>query len=225
MENLLSLLGMLFFAFLLLAAAVETVLEVFRGLASAVGLPLLRPNISLEDVLAQADEFAPPSTVLRARAEAMVFAAEQLRSKLQSKLKNLETVRESLRAAGESFDQPAQVLTRLAADIRAELERRERIRIIFLRLLAAGVGCLLVWMTDFYVLKMLGSAPEAAPFVRDMQNLEAPWLNILLGGLGAAAGSSYWHDQLDKIRNLKSAVAGLKAVVEPIKPPKAPVPV
>ena len=30
--------------------------------------------------------------------------------------------------------------------------------------------------------------------------------------MAAAAGSSYWHDQLDKIRSLKSAAQGVKGL-------------
>jgi hypothetical protein len=212
-ENLLVVIGMLFFAFLVLAAAVESILEAFRGVLAACGISLLQPKLSLEDVLAQADEFVPATSDLRNRAAALVVAADQLRAGLKDKIEKLEYVRGRLADAGEPFNEPGLMLTRLASAIRSELETRERVRVFILRVLACGIGCGLVALTDFHVLTIIGKAEEAKPFVGGIKHLNTPWVNVVLGGLAAAAGSSYWHDQLDRIRNVKAAVAGLKDVV------------
>ncbi len=217
MEDLLVVLGALFFSFLVLAAAVEAILEAFRGLLEAVGLPWLRANVSLEDALAQADELAPAGSQLHARAVALVLVADQLREEAKQRIAKLADVRAHLDRAGEPFDLPAVVLTRLASAVREELEKRERLRLFILRVLAGLIGCALVAATDYYVLSALENAPQAKPLLERLRQGDARVLNIILGGLGAAAGSSYWHDQLDKVRNIKAAVGGLKDVVKPAR--------
>lgn len=36
------------------------------------------------------------------------------------------------------------------------------------------------------------------------------WVNILVGSFATAAGSSYWHDQLDRVRKLKVVSKDIK---------------
>jgi hypothetical protein len=51
MEALLSLLGTLIFMFLVLAAAVEVILENFRGALERFGMTWVRGNITMEESL------------------------------------------------------------------------------------------------------------------------------------------------------------------------------
>jgi hypothetical protein len=66
--------------------------------------------------------------------------------------------------------------------------------------------------SEFYIFQILAGAPESKEWLATLAKLNQPWINILVGGLAAAAGSSYWHDKLDRIRSLKTAASNLKAL-------------
>lgn len=212
MEKLIALLGLLFFMFLVLAASVEVVLEVFRGILEYIGITWAKGKVSLDDALKLASEFSPNNTELNTKLQAVSSAAEQLKSTTTDKVKILKDIQVKLTAevSSKMAEQLAGEINAVAADVARDLEASERSRIFILRLLAALLGCFLVWQADFYVFKMLAQAPEAKDYLASLKGLQADWINILVGGLAAAAGSSYWHDQLDKIRNLKAVVQDAK---------------
>lgn len=83
-------------------------------------------------------------------------------------------------------------------------------RIFILRPIAALIGCFLAWQSDFYVFQILAESPSAKQWLGMLKGLQSEWVNIVVGGLAAAAGSSYWHDQLDKVRSLKAVSAEMK---------------
>lgn len=56
MDSLLGLLGMLFFMFLVLAAAVEVILEVLRGILEQFGLTWVKSKVSLDEALRLSSE-------------------------------------------------------------------------------------------------------------------------------------------------------------------------
>lgn len=231
MENMLSLLGLLFFLLLMLSAAVEVILEMIRALLAAAGLPFARKKISLDEAMALADEFAPEGTdasariqALRARLDAVKSAAAQL-----GWIRNMDALREvkTLDAASnegkaqKSDDQASDVvqagaadaqaleLHRMAALVEGQLRREQSFREYFMRALAAVVGCALVWWSDFHVLRIVAASAEAG-WMKELPGLQSHHVNVVVGGLAAAAGSSYWHDQLDRIRQVKQVAAALK---------------
>ncbi|WPB81841.1 hypothetical protein KYC5002_22335 [Archangium violaceum] len=211
MNSLLGVLGTLFFMFLILAATVEVILELFRGTLERFGITWAKGKVSLDDSLKLASEFAPNNTELNTRLQAVRSAAEQIKDKVPAEMTRLATLEQKLTAVDAAgVNAIAGELNGVAASIKVQLEQSERQRIFILRALAAVVGCLLAWRVNFYVFQILASSPEAKDWLSTLKGLQSVWLNVLVGGLAAAAGSSYWHDQLDKIRNLKSAVAGLK---------------
>lgn len=210
MENLIALLGLLFFMFLVLAAAVETILDALRGLMERVGLTWAKGKVSLDETLKLAAEFAPNDKDLNTKLQAVKSAAEQIRDKVPEKLATLETLKGKLAAAGVDMSAIAGEINAVAASIKSELDKSESRRVWVLRSIAAAIGCFLAWQAHFYVFQILAGSPGAKEWLGGLQGLQAPWVNILVGGLGAAAGSSYWHDQLDKIRNLKSAAEQVK---------------
>ena len=211
MNSLLGVLGTLFFMFLILAATVEVILELFRGTLERFGITWAKGKVSLDDSLKLASEFAPNNTELNTRLQAVRSAAEQIKDKVPAEMTRLATLEQKLTAVDAAgVNTIAGELNGVAASIKVQLEQSERQRIFILRALAAVVGCLLAWRVTFYVFQILASSPEAKDWLSTLKGLQSEWLNVLVGGLAAAAGSSYWHDQLDKIRNLKSAVAGLK---------------
>ncbi|WP_143195605.1 hypothetical protein [Archangium sp. Cb G35] len=211
MNSLLGVLGTLFFMFLILAAAVEVILDLFRGTLERFGITWAKGKVSLDDSLKLASEFAPNNTELNTRLQAVRSAAEQIKDKVPAEMTRLATLEQKLTAVDAAgVNAIAGELNGVAASIKLQLEQSERQRIFILRALAAVVGCLLAWRVNFYVFQILASSPEAKDWLSTLNGLQSDWLNVLVGGMAAAAGSSYWHDQLDKIRNIKSAVAGLK---------------
>lgn len=211
MNSLLGVLGTLFFMFLILAAAVEVILDLFRGVLERFGITWAKGKVSLDDALKLASEFAPNNAELNTRLQAVRSVAEQLKDKVPAEMTRLATLEQKLAtvdAAG--VNALAGELNGVATTIKAHLEQSERQRIFILRALAAVVGCLLAWRTNFFVFQILASAPDAKEWLSSLKGLQSEWLNVLVGGLAAAAGSSYWHDQLDKIRNLKSVAQDFK---------------
>lgn len=219
MEGLLSLLGMLFFMFLVLAAAVEVILEVFRGTLERLGIHWATGKVTLDEALKLAAEFSCGTTNLNAKLEAVKAVASQLKASASSQISALDSIKTRLQAATPStIDALAGEINDVASKVKVELEANERQRVFLLRTVSALVGCLLVWSADFQVFRILVSAPEAGEFVKKFASLERlgdPTLNIIVGGFAAAAGSSYWHDQLDRIRNLKALVADTKKLALP----------
>ncbi|MFL5351454.1 hypothetical protein [Archangium sp.] len=211
MNSLLGVLGTLFFMFLVLAAAVEVILELFRGSLERFGITWAKGKMSLDDSLKLAAEFAPNNTELNTRLQAVRSAAEQIKDKVPGELSTLDSLKQKLTAVDAAgMNTLAGELNGVATSIKARLEQSERQRIFILRALAAVVGCLLAWKVHFYVFQILASSPDAKDWLSSLNGLQSGWINVLVGGLAAAAGSSYWHDQLDKIRNLKSVAQELK---------------
>ena len=212
MDSFLALLGMLFFMFLVLSAAVEVILEVFRGTFERFGVTWAKNKMSLDTALALAKEFAPNNTELNTKIEAVKVAAEQLGDKTAAKITALEKLKTNLTAAGAKVDAIAGELNAVAASIKTDLDRNERTRVFIIRCIAAIIGCILTWQSEFYVFQILANAPESKAWLATLTKLNEPWINIVVGGFAAAAGSSYWHDQLDRIRNLKAVAGSLKTL-------------
>lgn len=210
MEQVLALLGLLFFLFLVLAAAVEVILEVFRGTLERFGITWAKGKMSLEEALKFSAEFAPGNSGLAPKLQALKTATEQLKDKATVKLASLTNLEQKL--AGEGAD--AQVLSgelnSMATSVRLDLENDERHRIFLIRLLAAVIGCVLVWWSHFYVFAILAESSASTGLAGTFVPLKDSWINVVVGGLAASVGSSYWHDQLDKVRNLKGVAQEMR---------------
>jgi hypothetical protein len=213
MDAVLALLGLLFLMFLVLAASVETILETFRGTLEAIGITWARGKVSVEDALKLASEFAPDNADLTTKLQAVKNAAAQISNKASQELQDLNTIQANLNANLPSTPATAGAeLNAVAASVKDKLEKNERLRIFALRAIAAILGFILVYYADFYVFRIIAQTPATKDLVANLPMLQEAWVNILIGGLAASAGSSYWHDQLDKIRNVKSAVQEVKRI-------------
>ncbi len=216
MENLMSLLGLLFMMFLVISASVEVVLEVFRGTLERFGVTWAKGKVSLDDALKLASEFAPNNQELNTKLQAVKSTAKQVEKIAQDKLTTIENLEKQLKTtvSDEKIPQIAANINAVAAEVKNDLEASERLRIFVLRLIAAVLGCVLVYNADFYVFQILAEAPEAKDYLSKLSGLKAEWVNVLIGGLAAAAGSSYWHDKLDKVRKIKSVVGETKKLTK-----------
>jgi ABC-type transporter Mla subunit MlaD len=212
MEAFLALVGMLFFMFFVLSAVVELVMEVFRGVFEFFGVPLAKSKVSLDDALALSKEFAPDNKDLSTRISALYMTAEQLSERAKEKITALDDLKTNLNKAAGTHSITREDLNNIALSIKKELNQNTRLRTFIMRGFALLIGCVLCALSDFYVFKILESAPEGKELLTTLPMLKDDWLNIIVGGFAAAAGSSYWHDQLDRIRNLKSASGNIKVL-------------
>lgn len=215
MESLLTLIGMVFSSMLVLSAAVESVVETARGLAGLV-TPWFASRISVEEAMSLTREFAPSGSKLPAQARAIEAVAAQFGKQLAADVGRLKRIQEKLAEAGVT--PPADIiadLNEVTIRVGRYFAAREQQRIILIRFVAGLVGIGLVWLTDFQILAMIAEAPEAAGRFNGFPGLKSRALNMIVGGLGAAAGSSYWHDKLDKVRALKTAAAELSQLGSP----------
>jgi hypothetical protein len=227
MESYLGLLGTLLFMLLILAAAVEAIIEVFRGILEFSGRTWLKGGTSLDDALKMADEFAPKGSELEARLEALKSVTAQLKGRATVYVEQIDRLKEQLPVRTNADTRPdslSQVtfeMNKVASSVNQELESRDRKRIFVLRVMAAVVGCVLVGVSGLYPLQILLLSPDMHQFLAGaaqssdhalVSSLQDDWVNIILGGLAAAAGSSFWHDKLDKVRNLKGVVGELGKV-------------
>lgn len=207
MDSILGYLGMIFFMFLVLAAAVEVILEVFRGALEAIGISWARSKTSLTEALKLSSEFSLPGDPLDNKILAIIQVTSQYGKKLEDKKEKLDALRESLKNNTLHPLDISKEINLLAADVKYYFDKQESHRIFALRFLSAIIGCLLTWQAHFYVLQMLSQQLSDPTIIQTLDKLHNETINIIIGGLGAAAGSSYWHDKLDKIRNIKNAIA------------------
>lgn len=212
MEALLATLGTLFALFLVLAAAIETILEMFRGSLERLNVTWLKGKTSLDDALKLAAEVAPTTEFLTTKLAAVETAAAQVKKVLDSKSTEINLLKESLsKAVGiQAIDAASASLSKLAASVKEALEGDERRRIWVLKALSVVLGILFCWKADFHVFQIMAATPDAAALAKGFAGLQDDWLNRIVGGIAGAAGSNYWHDQLDRVRAVKSSFASVR---------------
>lgn len=67
-----------------------------------------------------------------------------------------------------------------------------------------------LWWSHFYVFAILAESPASKQLGSTFAHLQDSWINVVVGGLAASVGSLYWHDQLDKVRNLKGVAQEMR---------------
>ncbi|HEV7253996.1 MAG TPA: hypothetical protein VGN97_12995 [Mesorhizobium sp.] len=203
MEGLLTAIAVLFAFFLVMSAAVEMILESFRGFLESVGLTWLKSKVSLDDALKISSEFVPTNSLAAAKISALIGVAEQTKKIGPDRIEALKRLRDDLVGAG--LNVPAKVLDELnrhVSSLRETLSTSESNRIFVIRLLAAVIGVSLAALANLDAVNLaLTTANLRLPGGYEVPR-EIGWF---ITGLAAASGSSYWHDQLDRVRSLKSA--------------------
>jgi hypothetical protein len=197
--NALGILGAYFAVLMVLAVGVEVVLEpftLFKG---------LRKKVSPEEFAADVKEWIAAGSDKAQKAEAITKLAERI----NIGVKDIQAFAAEMAAAAETVGIPG------GADIPKELMNiiykyqyslDEKKRIAILRLLSAAIGVVIavILQLDSFVM-LSGLIPKGA--VAMFSTPMAHWGGIILTGLSASAGSSFWHDQLAKVRAVKE-VAG-----------------
>lgn len=215
MEEFLKQLGAVLAVFFLVSLAVETILESLRGVLAAVGIETLKSKKSLEEAMDEVAEFLPGDQKDVARFEALVSIVEKTTGQVKAVSDKIAEIRRDLITAVDRdgklkvVDREKEWLADLSAPIRKMMEAKESNRIFALRIISAGIGVAIALIAKINVIAlMMPPGSEAQP--------PSLLLACLIVGLAAAGGSSFWHDQLDRVRSLKQAgesVASLTATV------------
>ncbi len=84
--------------------------------------------------------------------------------------------------------------------------KKERTRRAVIRAMAVLVGIVLAYLFQIDTLQILAPlSPEAPQLWQHALGAEgAHWAGLVLSGMGASAGSGFWHDQMARLRNAKA---------------------
>ena len=137
--------------------------------------------------------------------EALVVALQkenfQLTDKLKAKLQEiLEDVNKILNHIYDTLDLNSQVEKFAEENQNIELSNKKRNKI--LRLISGLIGAGAAWSLQLNIFEILAENN----FIYDSKNedlLPHQAFSYILLGFAASAGSSYWHDKLAKVRQLK----------------------
>ncbi|MBK8984881.1 MAG: hypothetical protein IPM39_02180 [Chloroflexi bacterium] len=107
----------------------------------------------------------------------------------------------------------------LALDQRDVSDRASYVQLI--RLISVIVGVTLAYMLQIDAADLLTDfLPESADFLSTRFTLLPNWpaisAGIILTGLGASAGSGFWHDQLSRLQTVKKGAEAAYTAVQPV---------
>jgi hypothetical protein len=205
----LGVLGAYFAVVLVLAVSVETILEPFTWFKE------LQKKISPDDVLSDIKGWLYPIADMGTRATAIANLSEEYNvniDDIRARLNVIKTVAdETAKGLGvqKQVDDTEKKIAVYMAGLRKKFAIDERKRITILRVIAAAIGIAIAMMLKIDTFDILGSL--LPPNVRAV--LTAPGGQIggtVITGLAASAGSSFWHDQLGRLRAIKDAAKELK---------------
>jgi hypothetical protein len=208
----LGVLGAYFAILLVLSVSVETILEPFSFFKG------LQKQVNPDDVLKSVQEWLPEGSGEAAKVLAIQTVAEKTGTNLD----------ELNRIAKEVTGQAVKTLEELGLEEQVNLTRKEvavkltilreryaasvKQRITILRTLSAAIGIVIAFALQINTFDILGSffSPQV------MAALSTPIGQAggtILTGLAASAGSSFWHDMLGRVRNLKDTAKEVEKVI------------
>jgi len=208
----LGVLGAYFAILLVLSVSVETILEPFSFFKG------LQKQASPDDVLKAVEEWLPEGSGEAAKVVAIQTFAEKSKTDLAELDK---TAREVTASAAKILtdlgyvDQINLAQKEIAIKLSTLRERytaSQKQRITFLRTLSAVIGIIIAFALQINSFEILGSLFSD----EIMQSLASPlgqYGGIILTGLAASAGSSFWHDMLGRARNIKDTVKQVEGFV------------
>ena len=210
-STILGILGAYFAVVLVLAVSVETILEPFTS------LPWLRKKPDPDDILNDIKEWLPSGSDLDAKVTAIQTLTTDAKMTEDQLLKGVQDLKQVADEAIQSLGPDSKVtqvqkdLALKLAALRRQYALSEKQRITILRVISALIGMAIAIMLKIDTFDILGVL-----FPPDVQAiLTQPGAQIggmLITGLAASAGSSFWHDMLGRVRNLKDTVQGVSQV-------------
>ncbi len=199
----LGILGAYFAILLVLSVSVETLLEPFTWFRG------LRKQASPDDVLRSVQEWLPDGSEEAIKVVAIQTFASQTRTNMDEVEKNVRTLRDDAVKALTELGLQEQVNTvqkdiaLKLATLRQKHAGTEKSRITALRVISALIGILISSVMQINTFEILGVLfPDDV--IASLNTPIGQVGGIIATGLAASAGSSFWHDMLGRVRNLKN---------------------
>lgn len=208
----LGVLGAYFAILLVLSVSVETMLEPFSFFKG------LQKQVNPDDVVKSVQEWLPEGSGEAAKVVAIQTVAEKTGVNLDELNRMAKNVAGSAVKTLEEMGLEEQVdTTRKEVAIKLAILRERyasstKQRITILRTLSAVLGIIIAFALQINTFDILGSffSPQVAA------TLNTPVGQIggmVITGLAASAGSSFWHDMLGRVRNLKDTARQVETIV------------
>ena len=217
----LGVLGAYFAILLVLSVSVETILEPFSFLKG------LQKQANPDDVLKSIEEWLPEGS----GAAAKVIAIQSIAKSTRTRMENLdETAKAQVATAVETLKElglEAQVdlarkeIAIKLSTLREKYASTEKQRVTLLRSLSAVIGIIISFVLHINTFEILGSL-FSDQITQSLASQLGQIGGIILTGLAASAGSSYWHDMLGRARNLKESVKQVEVAVNAEVPVDTP---
>lgn len=215
-DNAIAALGMLFMLFLVVATASEQIIEVFRGVLQSVGINILKGGVTVAEATKLSAEFMPQGSEARAKAEALLAVArdypktmENKKEEIQKALKAVTDALATIAPGSQIVEAATAEVNKLALEISVAVEKTEQVRVVTLRVLSLTVCLSICSITNF---NALGIVAKSYPqFDLSVADTGLWWfISVFATAIAASAGSSYWHDMLDKVRATKTALTSIQ---------------
>jgi ABC-type transporter Mla maintaining outer membrane lipid asymmetry permease subunit MlaE len=209
----LGVLGAYFAILLVLSVSVETILEPFTFFKG------LQKQANPDDVVKEVQEWLPEGSGEAAKVVAIeTFAAKarvnmaELDSLAESQAKNVEETLKKLGLDEQVDIEKKKIAIKLSA-LREKYASSQKQRITILRTLSAVIGIVIAFALQINTFDILGSFFSGD--VASSLNTPAGQIGgIIVTGLAASAGSSFWHDMLGRVRNIKDTVKQVEKFVK-----------
>lgn len=209
----LGVLGAYFAILLVLSVSVETILEPFTFFKG------LQKQANPDDVVKAVQEWLPEGSGEAAKVVAIQTYAEKAKinmTELDSLAKaQAASAEETLKqlGLGEQVNIAKKEIAIKLSFLREKYAASQKQRITILRTLSAVIGIVIAFSLQINTFDILGSffSPDV------MRSLDSQWGQIggvIVTGLAASAGSSFWHDMLGRVRNVKDTVKQVEQFVK-----------
>jgi hypothetical protein len=207
----LGVLGAYFAILLVLSVSVESIIE------SLTFIKILQKRVNPDDVVKAVEEWLPEGSGEAAKVVAIQTFAEKTSmdmAELDRTAREVATkATETLKELGfeEQVDVAKKEIAIKLSTLRERYAASQKQRITILRTLSAAIGIAIAFVVQLNTFDILGAffSPDA------MRALDSPAGNIggvVITGLAASAGSSFWHDMLGRVRNLKDTVQKVEKI-------------
>ncbi len=199
----LGILGAYFAILLVLSVSVETLLEPFTWFRG------LRKQASPDDVLRSVQEWLPEGSEEAIKVVAIQTFASQTKTDMEDIDKTVRALRDDAVKALTELGLQEQVNT-VQKDIALKLATLrqkhagiEKSRITALRVISALIGIGIAWVMQINTFEIL-SVLIPDDVMTSLGSGIGQVGGIIATGLASSAGSSFWHDMLGRVRNLKN---------------------
>ena len=199
----LGVLGAYFAILLVLSVSVETLLEPFTWFRG------LRKQASPDEVLASVQEWLPDGSEEAKKVVAIQTFASQTKTNMQEIDKSVKALREDAVKALTEMGLEEQVnsvqkdIALKLATLRQKHASVGKSRITTRRVVSALIGVLIAFAMQINTFELLGVLfPDDV--IASLNTRVGHIGGMIATGLAASAGSSFWHDMLGRVRNLKN---------------------